>query len=319
MYYNTYLAHHGRKGQKWGVKNGPPYPLTQAAKKRAYGKKQESIANQTSKSITLKNNPLTYDDFGNDMDSLLIPFDDYKYEEVNPFEITDYNAVLLDGNKLVNEIKNSATERIGKEYCDEFIGPQRPTRKNISEDDAGFQSINSYGEEGRNNNCFKCGIATELYERGFDKIEAGRSRDGIRFSTIKEFFKGSKIDCDNASTSDMEKYFDTLPENASGVMNVALTNPEGGKWHHTMHWTKHKDGRVSVEDGQSGKVYDDFSEMANNPLKGTTSMPAGRFACTRLDNCEPDTDNLMRYGIVEPAGSNPYYLDNSRNKVYEKW
>ena len=22
-----YLAHHGIKGQKWGVKNGPPYPL----------------------------------------------------------------------------------------------------------------------------------------------------------------------------------------------------------------------------------------------------------------------------------------------------
>lgn len=24
---NTYLAHHGIKGQRWGVKNGPPYPL----------------------------------------------------------------------------------------------------------------------------------------------------------------------------------------------------------------------------------------------------------------------------------------------------
>lgn len=23
----TYLAHHGVKGQKWGVKNGPPYPI----------------------------------------------------------------------------------------------------------------------------------------------------------------------------------------------------------------------------------------------------------------------------------------------------
>ena len=22
-----YLAHHGRKGQQWGVTNGPPYPL----------------------------------------------------------------------------------------------------------------------------------------------------------------------------------------------------------------------------------------------------------------------------------------------------
>lgn len=22
-----YLCHHGRKGQEWGVTNGPPYPL----------------------------------------------------------------------------------------------------------------------------------------------------------------------------------------------------------------------------------------------------------------------------------------------------
>lgn len=27
MRYATYLAHHGRDGQKWGVQNGPPYPL----------------------------------------------------------------------------------------------------------------------------------------------------------------------------------------------------------------------------------------------------------------------------------------------------
>lgn len=25
--YNRWLAHHGVKDQKWGVKNGPPYPL----------------------------------------------------------------------------------------------------------------------------------------------------------------------------------------------------------------------------------------------------------------------------------------------------
>ena len=26
-YYNDFLMHHGRKGQQWGVTNGPPYPL----------------------------------------------------------------------------------------------------------------------------------------------------------------------------------------------------------------------------------------------------------------------------------------------------
>lgn len=27
--YGNYLMHHGREGQKWGVRNGPPYPLSQ--------------------------------------------------------------------------------------------------------------------------------------------------------------------------------------------------------------------------------------------------------------------------------------------------
>lgn len=26
-YYDTCLAHHGVKGQRWGERNGPPYPL----------------------------------------------------------------------------------------------------------------------------------------------------------------------------------------------------------------------------------------------------------------------------------------------------
>jgi len=31
-----YLYHHGIKGQKWGVENGPPYPLTDTVKAIAY-------------------------------------------------------------------------------------------------------------------------------------------------------------------------------------------------------------------------------------------------------------------------------------------
>lgn len=31
--YRTYLAHHGVKGQKWGVKNGPPYPIGSSPRK----------------------------------------------------------------------------------------------------------------------------------------------------------------------------------------------------------------------------------------------------------------------------------------------
>lgn len=42
------LVHHGRDGQKWGIKNGPPYPLDSATVSDSYGshsKKYESNKN----------------------------------------------------------------------------------------------------------------------------------------------------------------------------------------------------------------------------------------------------------------------------------
>lgn len=33
MIYELYLAHHGIKGQRWGVRNGPPYPLRTVSSK----------------------------------------------------------------------------------------------------------------------------------------------------------------------------------------------------------------------------------------------------------------------------------------------
>ena len=34
------LYHHGRLGQSWGVRNGPPYPLSRSTVSEAYGKKR---------------------------------------------------------------------------------------------------------------------------------------------------------------------------------------------------------------------------------------------------------------------------------------
>lgn len=39
MYYNE-LYHHGRLGQKWGTRNGPPYPLSSYTVGRAYSKRK---------------------------------------------------------------------------------------------------------------------------------------------------------------------------------------------------------------------------------------------------------------------------------------
>ena len=54
--YNNELYHHGRLGQKWGVKNGPPYPLTgrglSAYRQRRKAKKAEKLAKKQEQAET---------------------------------------------------------------------------------------------------------------------------------------------------------------------------------------------------------------------------------------------------------------------------
>lgn len=49
---NNYLQHHGRLGQRWGKKNGPPYPLSGSGnkafmKQKAEGEKKDDKAKKT--------------------------------------------------------------------------------------------------------------------------------------------------------------------------------------------------------------------------------------------------------------------------------
>lgn len=46
MYYGSYLSHHGIEGQKWGVRNGPPYPLSRGVIGSAYKKKNVQKQNR---------------------------------------------------------------------------------------------------------------------------------------------------------------------------------------------------------------------------------------------------------------------------------
>ena len=49
-----YLMHHGIKGQKWGIENGPPYPLSPSKDYSAAEKKANKILNKADKVINNK-------------------------------------------------------------------------------------------------------------------------------------------------------------------------------------------------------------------------------------------------------------------------
>ena len=56
--YNV-LAHHGIKGQKWGVRNGPPYPLNRSQNSGLKNADGKSIIKVTKTSLTGKPNSIT--------------------------------------------------------------------------------------------------------------------------------------------------------------------------------------------------------------------------------------------------------------------
>lgn len=48
MYYGNEFYHHGIKNQRWGVRNGPPYPLTPEAKRKT---KEQAVSEGSAKDM----------------------------------------------------------------------------------------------------------------------------------------------------------------------------------------------------------------------------------------------------------------------------
>lgn len=48
--YNNYLMHYGRLGQKWGVRNGPPYPLGKRIKRKISNSNPKTMSDEALRS-----------------------------------------------------------------------------------------------------------------------------------------------------------------------------------------------------------------------------------------------------------------------------
>ena len=112
MLYKSYLSHHGVKGQKWGVENGPPYPLNDVVKAIAYRGGEMSdgrkVANFTrrdvrkARKIVNKNmKAMTTEDMKEYKSRLLL---EKEMGEILGTDTTD---------KMVRNLKNRAVEAVG--------------------------------------------------------------------------------------------------------------------------------------------------------------------------------------------------------------
>lgn len=258
--------HHGVLGQKWGVQNGPPYPLDSDI---STGKK-------------LKN-----PDSGER--GMVIPAGLIVY--------TTMIAIGL-GMSAVDEISYKAKRhKYDKERENAPVDPKsglKLKQKELSiEEDAKRINPGFNRDEYTTRNCMLCTTAYEMRRRGYE-VMAKAVEQGFYDKDIKKWYPKAvtkKIDNKTADTGEpstaaqyenFKKAMSSQPEGARGYLNFQWKSGWGG---HSVAY-EIKDGKPVIIDSQVAEVYTKESAIKNY-LSDTRAI-----TYTRVDNVAFDKKRI---------------------------
>jgi len=157
MIFKTYLSHHGTEGQKWGVMNGPPYPLNDNIKAIAFrgGRRQDGsvIENFTMKDV-IKARKIV----------------DKNMKMMTEDEVKEYkNRLLMEAD--MNMVMHPKASKAKSQLADAAI-------------DAATNSLKASGTKILTN--LEVGVVGKIVENAFGEEAAAMITDGITTFQFKE-------------------------------------------------------------------------------------------------------------------------------------
>lgn len=231
---NNELRHYGIKGQKWGVRNGPPYPLKES-KKSNREKRLEKTMNQP---------------IGDAGDIL-------KVSAITVSVSAAYTALLAGAIRLA--ARNNMV-RETKKHLEDNKSEIKHIKTPHSEDQD-QEAINKTGYDSNKPeykmNCTMCTTAYDLRRRGYDvKAETsffGRTEKDVaswwKDTTKNDFYKTKNFE-------ECKKELNNQPDGSRGNI-ITGVGPYDSK--HSMVWEKNN-GKVLIRDCQSNKTYENINE-----------------------------------------------------------
>lgn len=311
---DDYLAHHGILGQKWGRRNGPPYPLGasahSAAEKKAGWRKSlgKSVRYGSDTKTKTKAKPRKEVDQTKESSTLSAKFFAAKVAldvvMLNPFALVVDSKRLIDYGRAKSQIAMEK-KRVEKLSLDKKTGFHLKEGESTPEEDMkhinpGYMNFDSNTK----NNCMLCTTAYELRRRGYD-VQAGTSTRGYPDNEVTKWFPKAKIE--NAYKIDTFSKAQVIKERAKAKYGIGgkkkyeqlssalLSHGDGARGNLMLQWSmggghsvvwENQNGSFVIRDCQSNRVYSNKRQI-QNILSATVSA---NYA--RTDNIDFDLEKV---------------------------
>lgn len=260
---NDELYHHGVRGQKWGKRNGPPYPLNSKGKSNLRKQRMDSYGKGDSKT---------------GMSAFISQFENERSLNVT-------RKYTENGKEIVDKM-NPKEDRWA-------IGNMNGGSQSFSE---AINNVNRMRSQEPNasqwqNNCVNCSVALINRKKGF-WAGAGPNTDGVANEAIGYYFDGTKRE-----SPSYDKVEETIMAHGPGSYGVMGTKTKFGNGHETV-WEIDENNNLSIYDAQpiGGKHYKSFAEYKNT--LGVEDW--GGTSVYDLTNATPNLTNQFEDHAIYP-------------------
>jgi hypothetical protein len=265
--YPNELFHHGIKGQQWGVRNGPPYPLgsgkvTTHRDRVIRTKEDEKIISEIQK------------------------WDNNKRKDTIKSLITEKQYKSAAKLALSNTRNSILKLRRRTESIDPNTGLYLKNRKSsILQDAINVNPSHTDTTTSSENNCLLCTVAYDIRRRGYDVVSKQHAKIDLLYDVgvddVKDWYPGAKY-----------KKFNNGKESLNTALKFIEKNEKNGtRGYLDMAWGENSGHVVSYEK-LNGKLYFIDSQSANvyEYKKGLPKIYNGAISAgyMRLDNIQPN-------------------------------